>query len=141
MALIEFVDGVTKGNAETFNNNFNEVNKVNVKNDASLLMSSNDVIPITPLVGSNYGNYGNSYYYKKGTKVHVHLGLSGLTANTSNTVFQLPEGYRPQTIMPIHGLGQGMGYPIAGQVSGSGTINVYPEKGYAIFDFEFEAFN
>lgn len=25
MALIEFVDGVTKGNAETFNHNFNEV--------------------------------------------------------------------------------------------------------------------
>lgn len=28
MALIEFVDGVTKGNAETFNHNFNEVKEL-----------------------------------------------------------------------------------------------------------------
>ena len=142
MALVEFKNypsTETPLNAENLNNNFNEVNKVNVKNDASLLMSSSDIIPITPKAGSNYSTYGNSYYYKKGTRVHVHLGLQGLTPNASNVVFEFPEGYRPKNVMSIIGLSQGVNDIIGGQAHG--YIQIYPTHEYALFDFEFDVFN
>ena len=31
---------------------------------------------VTPTVGSNYEHYGNTYYYKVGSRVHVHVGIS-----------------------------------------------------------------
>lgn len=138
MALIEFQDGVTKGNAETFNHNFNEVGATN---DSSLLINESDIIAITPSVGANYGNYGSSWYYKKGTKVHVHLGLSGLTANNTNDIFVLPEGYRPKGLIGITGLGEGMYQVIGGQVTTIGEIKIYPLNEYALFDVEFDAFS
>lgn len=148
MNLIEFKDlpstetPINSSNLNLLQDNVEDaIGEVNKINDANLLMSSSDVIPITPTTGSNYGNYGNSYYYKKGTKVHVHLGLSGLTPNASSVVFTLPEGYRPKDIPPIIGLGQGVNEIIGGQVQGYGEIMIYPTSQYALFDFEFDAFN
>lgn len=59
----------------------------------------------TPTRGSSYSNYGGCYYEKYGRTVHVHLGVSGLTASTSATVFTLPSGYRPSS--PIYAYGTG----------------------------------
>ena len=59
----------------------------------------------TPTSGSSYSNYGGCYYEKFGKVVHVHVGVSGLTANTDTTIFTLPSGYRPSSTVFAHGTG------------------------------------
>ena len=111
-------------------------------NDSSLLVDKTNIIPIIPLVGSNFGNYGNSYYYKIGSKVHVHLGLSSLTAKTNNNIFTLPEGYRPKDAIAGTGVGGALSEITSYQVWNTGAITVYPQStGYVLTDFEFDAFN
>jgi hypothetical protein len=55
-------------------------------------LDTNIIIPITPnTVGiSNHEGYGNSYYYKIGTRVHVHLGLKVEPKNLVDIII-LPE--------------------------------------------------
>ena len=124
-------------NVKAVNSQLNKVIKIN---DSDLLMSSDNFIEIVPLVGSNYAPYGNSYYYKVGTKVHVHLGLSNLTANDSNVIYNLPDGFKPWTTMSAVGTGSGLDDIVAAQISKGGEIRVYPSKSYALFDFEFDVF-
>lgn len=70
--------------------------KIFVKNDNDIYeeFRKNEkihLIPITPLAGNNYEGYDNCFYYKKNTRIHVHLGLKDLTQNTNNTIFTMPE--------------------------------------------------
>lgn len=111
-----------------------------IKNDQNLKLTQSNIISITPLVGSNYEAYGNCYYYKVGTRVHVHLGLSDLTPNDANVVFKLPEGFRPLTLVTAVGVGQGLDENVSIQLSLYGDITVYTKSIYALFDFEFDAF-
>lgn len=52
---------------------------------------------IKPNTGSNYTAYGNSYYFKIGSRDHIHIGINGLKANQNNTITTLPENYRPNS--------------------------------------------
>lgn len=122
----------------TINNNFDKVLK---KNDASILA---DVTPttITPSNGSNYSAYSNSFYYKIGTRVHIHLGLKGLTANTLQQVFDIPVGYRPNGHMVT--VGQGGGSDLVGQAiieADTHTLDVRSPSAYLSADFEYDAFS
>lgn len=78
----------------------------------------------TPTGCSNYANYGGSYYEKYGNIVHVHVGVSGLTANTSKVIYTLPSGYIPAT--PIFGHGTGGSWNNLGyvQIQTNGQIFV-----------------
>lgn len=80
-----------------------EIDSIN--NSFANSLTSSDLISFTPLVGASYGNYGNCYYFKKGNQVHVHVGMSGLTANARNSVFTLPSGYRPISMVCSTGKG------------------------------------
>ena len=120
------------------NSNFDKVLK---KNDASLLADAT-IVNITPLAGSNYSSYSNSFYYKIGTRVHIHLGLKGLTANTLQQVFDIPVGYRPRGHMVS--VGQGGGSDVVGQgiiQADLHTLEVRSPSAYISVDFEYDAFN
>lgn len=59
----------------------------------------------TPVKGSAYSTYGGCYYEKYGRFVHLHLGLSGLTANAVNNVYYIPEAVRPSSSERIFAAG------------------------------------
>ena len=111
------------------------------KNDSSILADAT-ITSITPLVGSNYASYSNSYYYKIGSRVHIHLGLSGLTANTLQKVFDIPSGYRPYS--HLVSIGQGGGSDIVGQGvidTDHHSLYVRSPSAYISVDFDYDAFS
>lgn len=111
------------------------------KNVASLVKSTSEAITITPSTGSNYSGYGNSYYYKEGTKVHVHLGLQGLSTNwTGNSIITLPTGYRPRSQLAFVGVGGSVSAISTCLISPSGAVNVYGSTQYSSVDCEYDVF-
>ena len=67
-------------------------------------------VPFTPSGVSSYAGYGGCYYEKYGNVVHVHVGVSGLTAGgTDYAIFTLPSGYRPPSYVIAHGTGGSWG--------------------------------
>ncbi len=79
----------------------------------------------TPTGVTSYSGYGGCYYEKCGSVVHVHVGVSGLTAGgTDHNIFTLPSGYRPTTQVHAHGTGgnwNNLGYLYIGD---DGAIHV-----------------
>ena len=71
-------------------------------NDASVLCT---ITPIEPTLtnGSHNSTYGGCWYYKRGCTVTVHIGVTGLTASTDTTIFTLPAGYRPRSVIGFVG--------------------------------------
>lgn len=98
-------------------------------------VTSSDKITFTPLVGSVYANYGGCYYYKKGNQVHVHIGMSGLTANSQQDVFNLPSGYKPLGDMVFAGTG-GLTYTAYAKAAiyANGIVRVSSADTYAMVD-------
>lgn len=72
-----------------------EIDKKHKMNDNGLLFKGSDIIAITPSLGTNHSSWGGSYYYKIGTKVHIHLGIN-LNTNVRSEIFNMPRGYRPK---------------------------------------------
>lgn len=105
------------------------------------LTSSPDVINITPMSGSNYSGYGNCYYYKKGSRVHVHIGIQGLTEGVNTTISILPSGYRPASLISAIGFGAGWSEKAVLLVTQNGELNVQSEGSYAMIDVEYDAFS
>ena len=103
--------------------------------------STEDIIEITPLVGQNYSNYGNTYYYKVGSIVYLHIGLKGLTANAENLIFTLPAGYRPRGYTCGIGVSDNLSSTAVTQISNDGNINIRPSSTYALIDMSFVAMN
>lgn len=139
---IIFKPMIEKGTTATLYAPYQDLTNKPIYNNSSLLENSSIITAITPLVGSNYSGYGNSYYYKIGTRVHIHLGLQGLTANTLQQVFNIPTGYRPNghTVS----IGQGGGSDLIGQAiieSDKHTLNVKSPTAYISADFEYDAFS
>lgn len=62
----------------------------------------------TPTSGTSVSAQGGCYYEVLNGQVHLHLALSGLTANTNTNVFTLPVAVRPSASM-ITGVGFGSG--------------------------------
>lgn len=58
-----------------------------------------------PTSATSYAGYGGCYYEKYGNVIHVHVGLSGMTAGTDYSIFTLPVGCRPTTNLFAHGTG------------------------------------
>lgn len=91
----------------------------------------------TPTSGSSYSSYGGCYYEKYGRTVHVHVGVSGLTTGKTTTIFTLPSGYRPSSMIFGHGTGgawNNIGYL---EVNTSGTVTVRSQGTYCGADVTF----
>lgn len=109
-------------------------------NNASVLCA---VTPISPTLraGANYASYGNCYYYKVGHRVTVHVGVSGLTANTRTTLWYMPVGYRPKAPVSAVGIAQDIIYRSMVRISESGgTVSVYSEGTYALIEVSYDAY-
>lgn len=94
---------------------------------------------VTPINGTNYDFYGNTYYYKIGSRVHVHIGIN-LTVNTNENIFTLPVGYRPYTIIGAVGLGSIINSTSGVQITSDGSVTVNTQSQYVLLDIEFDTF-
>lgn len=93
----------------------------------------------TPTSGSSYSSYGGCYYEKYGRVVHVHVGVSGLTANTATVVYTLPSSHRPSSTVFAHGTGgawNNIGYV---EIYSDGRISVRSQGAYCGADITFLA--
>ena len=94
---------------------------------------------VTPTVGSNYELYGNTYYYKVGSRVHVHIGIS-INVQNYTTIFTLPVGFRPKTMLGFVAVGSGLDNFAGLQIDPSGPITTIAKNGYVLADMEFDTF-
>ena len=103
-------------------------------------VSVSDIVNFTPLAGQNYPNWGGCYYYKSGSRVHVHLGIQGLPANQVATVFVLPEAVHPKT--RIFSVGSSGSFPGVArtEIALDGGINVTSQDTYAAADMEYDTY-
>lgn len=93
----------------------------------------------TPTSGSSYSNYGGCYYEKYGRVVHVHVGVSGLTAGNATNIYTLPSGYRPSSPVYAHGTGgawNNIGYL---EISTAGVVTVRSAGNYCGADITYLA--
>lgn len=104
------------------------------------ILKQTDIKYFTPNNASNYEGYGNCYYYKVGSRVHLHVGVS--ISNTSSiTIGILPEQYKPITAVCAVGLGSNMSNFSTMQVTEDGGININSSSGYALIDVEYDTLN
>ena len=59
----------------------------------------------TPTAGQSYSPYGGCWYERHGKLCIVHIGISGLTANTDTAVFTLPTELIPNASVVSAGIG------------------------------------
>ena len=100
----------------------------------SLMKSSGASISFTPTSGSAYSTYGNCWYAKDGNMVEVHVGIQGLTASTSTTIFTLPSGFRPKSLYVTTGNGSAISNLARMRIATDGTITVYSASTTALLD-------
>lgn len=112
-------------------------------NDPALLTSfdASKRIVFTPTSGQSQASYGGCWYGKIGTRVYLHIGMTGLTANAAPvTVFTLPTGYRPIADMVCLGAGGASYTSIAiMSVNTAGVVRVNSQDAYARIDMMFDA--
>ena len=89
----------------------------------------------TPTSGTSYANYGGCYYEKRNGIMHVHVGVSGLTANTTTTVYTLPSDVRPVSSVTSYGVGGSFSLGVLGRANAGGAIEIRSEGTYAQIDF------
>lgn len=102
-------------------------------------LSSTIIHNVTPTVGSNYELYGDTYYYKVGSRVHVHVGIS-IDAQTYTTIFTLPVGFRPKTMLGFAAPGSGLDNFVGLQIQPDGAVTTIAKNGYVLADMEFDTF-
>lgn len=102
-------------------------------NDASITASS-EKIEIIPETGSAYYP---CFYIKVGCVVHVYLGLTNLTPNTSSTIITLPVGYRPANSIVNIGRGRDIDHFARISITNGGLMAVISEDSRAFTAFSF----
>lgn len=136
--------GVSSDKKVTKQNLLKEVNSsiTSLNNSLTNSLPTSAIVAITPTGCSNYSNYGNSYYYKRGNQVFVHIGVQGLTANSPTDIFTLPSGYRPRTNFCAVGQG-GESFLSTSFMSifSDGTIRITSSDRYAVIDGCFTMFS
>lgn len=95
----------------------------------------------TTETGENYGSFDGCYYYKHNGRVHIHIGVSGLTANERQRIYTMPTGFRPYRSMCFYGTGSSIANSAKAIITNAGVIDVRSEVTYANIDLEFDAFS
>ena len=116
---------------------------VDIRAGATYKIDGEKIVPeytrreIIPTHGSNYSTYGGSYYEVYGKVVHVHIGISGITASTDTVIYTLPSEYRPSSTVFGHGTGgawNNLGYV---DIRTDGEIHVRSEGTYCAVDITY----
>lgn len=89
----------------------------------------------TPTNATSYSTYGNCYYERQGRIVHVHIGVSGLTANAATIIASLPSAIIPSTKILACGMGGSFTLGAICRIEGNGSVQVCSEGTYALCDF------
>lgn len=84
--------------------------------------------------GSSYENYGNVYYEKFGNIVHLHIGMSGLSPNSTNNVFTLPSNILPSSVITATGISIGLNNTCRMEIHEAGLVQIHPDAAYALVD-------
>lgn len=94
---------------------------------------------ITPSTGSAVANQGGCYYEVLNGQVHIHLALSGLTANTNAAITTLPAAVRPPTIVTGYGFSSAIGDRNASRcvVNTTGAVTVNSDVTTARIDLTY----
>lgn len=110
--------------------------------------NSNIIQPVIPInitpsnnKVTNYSGFGNTYYYKTGTRVHIHMGVKVDNGNSPEwiSVFTLPTGYRPINTMFVLGTGSSFMSPAGMIVNPTGIVQVSTNSSYCGADIEYDA--
>ena len=143
--IVELTDDETSADATDVNYTAGVTVKealddINAVNDASLVEALTPTVP-TLLVGSIYSD--RTFYYKKGTKVIMAIGVQGLTEGTSTQIlFTLPQGYRPYKNIGLRGTGLSFDNDCAIFIYTNGNVSVRQTVDGGAFGYiEFDAFN
>lgn len=91
----------------------------------------------TPTSGSSYSSYGGCYYEKSANTVHVHIGVSGLTASTATDIYTLPTGYRPTSPIFAYGTSGSWNSIAYVEIRTDGVVNVRSVGNYCGADVSF----
>lgn len=94
-----------------------------------------DKTEFTPTNSTSYSTYGNCYYERHGSIVHVHIGVSGLTANATTIIASLPSAIIPSTKILACGMGGSFTLGAICRIEGNGSVQVCSEGTYALCDF------
>lgn len=108
-------------------------------NNASVLCTVTPIVP-TLDTGTHYATFGGCYYYKIGYRVHVHIGVSGLTSGTTADLWYMPEGYRPYANVSVVGTGSSMTNYGRLRISTTGRVYINANAANACVDVEYDAF-
>lgn len=80
--------------------------------------------------------YGGCFYEVCNNLLHLHIGCSGLTANTLKTIYTMPSGYRPSQM--ANGSGYGSSFSSTSnakiRVQSNGTVDIVSTDAYACVD-------
>ena len=102
-------------------------------------LKSSIIHQVTPTNGTNHPYYGGTYYYKVGSRVHVHVGIS-INVQSYTVIFTLPVGFRPKTILGFVGVGSSLDNFAGLQIDPSGPVAVIAKNGYVLADMDFDTF-
>ena len=100
------------------------VDSLNVSGGGSVHQS------FTPTAGTSYANYGGCYYEVFGKIVHLHFGISNLTANTATTIYTIPEGLRPPSKIFAQGTSGTINSQVIVEANTDGTVTAMPSSTY-----------
>lgn len=103
----------------------------------NLLENTAKKMAFTPTSGSSYASYGGCWYAKVGNIVQVHIGISGLTANTATSIYTLPEGFRPLSTCIATGKASANPSYAQVQVSDGGGVQITSTSTYALCDITY----
>ena len=104
------------------------------------ILKQTDIKYFTPNNATNYNGYGGCYYYKVGSRVHLHIGVS-VNTTSGISIGTLPEQYKPITAVSDIGLGASLETYSAVQINEAGLITINSKTGYALIDVEYDTLN
>lgn len=90
----------------------------------------------SPTVGAAYGDFGGCWYARDGKHCHVHVGISGLTANTATSVYTLPSDMRPPTLVLALGMSDFLS-PARIIVYENGSVEALTSTTSALLDIDY----
>lgn len=106
---------------------------------ATYVFAANTEIPrqtFSPTAGAAYGDFGGCWYAREGKHCHIHVGISGLTANTGTSVYTLPSDMIPPTLVVAFGMSDFLS-PARIIVWGNGAVEVLSSTTSALIDIDY----